>query len=206
MSSYKIEDLQRESSKLRFELERCKKTSDDEKCAAAAKSKFQLIKVQSKVRDAARKQIAKHVQSKTEAEKWANQYKIDLGKEQLARQFAEAKAFRLEKQLEKCRKEALEEESKNKVLDECLARERLRSTTMRTEIHNEWKRSNELRDELYERFSDIEKLQGVVGDEADRRITAERNAVSLKRQLEEEIDYRKFVEKILAKEKYRAIV
>ena len=139
-----------------------------------------------------------------EAEKWANQSKIDLGKEQLARQFAEAKAFRLEKELEKCRKEAQEEESKNKLLDECLARERLRSATMRTEIHNEWKRSNELRDELYERFSDIEKLQCVVGDEADRRITAERNAVSLKRQLEEEIDYRKFVEKILAKEKYRA--
>ena len=189
---------------MRSELERCTKTSDDEKCAAAAKSSFELLEVQSKVRDAARKQIAKHVQSKMEAEKWANQYKIDLGKEQLARQFAEAKAFRLEKQLEKCRKEALEEESKNKLLEECLARERLRSATMRTEIHNEWKRSNELRDELYERFSDIEKLQGVIGDEADRRITAERNAVSLKRQLEEEIDYRKLVEKILAKEKYRA--
>ena len=139
-----------------------------------------------------------------EAEKWANQCIIDLGKEQLARQFAEAKAFRLEKLLEKCRIEAQEEESKNKVLDECLARERLRSATMRTEIRNEWQRSNELRDELYERFSDIEKLQGMVGDEADRRITAERNAVSLKRQLEEEIDYRKFIEKILAKEKYRA--
>ena len=189
---------------MRSELERCKKRSDDEKCAAAAKSSFELLEVQSKVRDAARQQIAKHVQSKTEAEKLANQCKIDLGKEQLARQFAEAKAFRLEQQLEKCRKEALEEESKNKVLEECLARERLRSATMRTEIHNEWKRSNELRDELYERFSDIEKLQGVVGDEADRRITAERNAASLKRQLEEEIDYRKFVEKILAKEKYRA--
>ena len=188
---------------MRSELERYKKTSDDEKCAAAAKSSFELLEVQSKVRDAARKQIAKHVQSKMEAEKLANQYKIDLGKEQLARQFAEAKAFRLEKQLEKCRKKTLEEESKNKLLDECLARERLRSATMRTEIHNEWKRSNELRDELYERFSDIEKLQGVVGDEADRRITAERNAVSLKRQLKEEIDYRKFVEKILAKQKYR---
>ena len=36
-------------------------------------------------------------------------------------------------------------------------------------------------------MSDIEKLQGVVGDEADRRITAVRNAVSLKRQLEEKI-------------------
>ena len=75
---------------------------------------------------------------------------------------------------------------------------------MRTEIHNEWKQSNELRDELYERFSDIEKLQGEIGDEADRRITAEKNVVSLKRQLEGEIDYRKFVEKIHAKEKYRA--
>ena len=139
-----------------------------------------------------------------EAEKLANLYKIDLDKEQLARQFAEAKAFRLEKQLEKCRREALEEKTKNQVLEEGLARERSRCATMRTEIQNEWKRSNELRDELYERFSDIEQLQGVVGDEADRRITAERNAVSLKQQLEEEIDYRKFVEKIVAKEKHRA--
>ena len=189
---------------MRSALERYNKRNDDEKCAAAAKSSFELLEVQSKVRDAARKQIAKHVESKIEAEKWANQCIIDLGKEQLARQLAEAKAFRLEKQLEKCRNKAQEEESKNIVLDECLARERLRSATMRTEIRNEWQRSNELRDELYERFSDIEKLQGVVGDEADRRITAERNAVSLKRQLEEEIDYRKFIEKILAKEKYRA--
>ena len=134
----------------------------------------------------------------------ASQYKIDLGKEQLARQFAEAKALHLEMRLEKCRKEALEEESKNKVLEEGLARERSRCETMRTEIHNEWKRSNELRDELYERFSDIEKLQVKIGDEADRRITAERNVVNLKRQLEEEIDYRKFFEKIHAKQKYPA--
>ena len=153
---------------------------------------FELIEVQSKVRDGARKQIAKHVESKIDAEKLASQYKIDLCKEQLTRQFDEAKALHLEMRLEKCRKEALQEESKNKVLEEGLARERSRCATMRTEIHDEWKRSNELRNELYERFSDIEKLQVKIGDEADRRITAERNVVNLKRQLEE-IDYRKFV-------------
>ena len=38
----------------------------------------------------------------------------------------------------------------------------------------------------------------------DCRITAKRNAVSLKQELREEIVYRKFVEKKLAKEKYRA--
>ena len=165
---------------------------------------FELIEVQSKARGAARKHIAKHDESKIDTEKLASQFKIDLCKEQLARQFAEAKALHLEMRLEKCRKEAREEESKNKVLEEGLARERSRCATMRTEIHDEWKRSNELRNELYERFSDIEKLQVKIGDEADRRITAERNVVNLKRQLEEEIDYRKFVEKTHAKEKYLA--
>ena len=165
---------------------------------------FELIQVQSKVRDAASKQIVKHVESKMEAEKLAYQYKVDLSKEQLARKLAEAKVVRMENRLDKCQKEVHEEESKNKVLEEGLARERSRCARMRKEIHNEWKRSNELRDELYKCFSDIEKLQSVVGDEVDRRITAERNAVNLKRQFEEEIDHRKFVEKIYAKEKYRA--
>ena len=133
---------------------------------------FELIEIKSKVRDATRKQTANHIESKIEAEKLANQCNIDLGKEQLARQIVEAKALHIEMRLKKCRKEAQEKESKNKVLEEGLACERSQSATMRTEIHNEWKRSNELRDELYERFSDIEKLQSEIGNEADRRITA----------------------------------
>ena len=156
------------------------------------------------MRDAASKQIAKHVESKMEAEKLSYQYKVDLSKEQLARKLAEAKVFRLENRLDKCQKEVQEKGSKNKVLEEGLTRECARCARMRKEIHNEWKRSNELRDEVYKCFSDVEKLQNVVGDEMDRRITAERNAVNLKRQFEEEIDHRKFVEKIYAKEKYRA--
>ena len=44
---------------------------------------FELIEVQSKVREAASKQIAKHVESRMEAEKLANQYNIDLSMQEI---------------------------------------------------------------------------------------------------------------------------
>ena len=121
-------------------------------------------------------------------------------KEQLEKQIVESKASHLEQKLDKG-KESLEEEvRKNKSFAESLAREHSRQTNVKKQMRNEWERNNEIRDELSERFRDVEKLQGALQDEMNRRTVAEENAESLKRQLQGEIENRKFVERELEKE------
>ena len=121
-------------------------------------------------------------------------------REQLEKQIVESKASHLEQKLDKCKGSLEEEVRKNKSFAESLAREHSRQTNVKKQMRNEWERNNEIRDELSERFRDVEKLQGALLDEMIRRTVAEENAESLKRQLQGEIDNRKFVERELEKE------